>query len=222
MRAEQQRLLDIGGARGAGDEVERARRLARAVASRAAWRTRSPCRRPRPRRTRTTTWLSGRKLSVVGLSAPEISASVPVSAMAAKATLAALRSWPSEGPWLISSEVSRPGQAGEARIGADAQRRGQVVVAQVAGDLGRDVRRATRLRVSVAAARSASSLKLAIGRRARARGITPEGVVRQPVGDRRAARRLGARSHAASGGCCAKMSSRALIAPRPLFARQRA
>ena len=84
-------------------------------------------------------WLSGRKLSVVGLSAPETSASVPVSAIPANAIETALGSWPSEAPCRISSDVASHGIAVKARVGAHAQRRRAVVVAQEARDLGRRI-----------------------------------------------------------------------------------
>src|SRR5262247_2394939 len=69
----------------------------------------------------TTTWVSGRKLSVVGLSEPEVSISVPVSAAAPNACDTATASLPSEGPT------------------ATPHREGQIVRAQEVGQSGRHV-----------------------------------------------------------------------------------
>ncbi len=54
----------------------------------------------------TTMWCSGRKLIVVGLSGPDSSASVPVSAMPDSAWLTPARSLPSEKPCLRSASYT--------------------------------------------------------------------------------------------------------------------
>ena len=84
VRAEDQRLLDVGRARRAGDQVDDARQ--QAGAEFLAQPLQAPFRSRRRRRaaSSTTMWLSGRKLSVVGLSGPDVSTSVPVSATRAE------------------------------------------------------------------------------------------------------------------------------------------
>ena len=94
------------------------------------------------------------------MSAPETSASVPVSAIPAKAADTALRSRPSDAPCRISSDVSLHGMAA---------RRASAPMRSVAGQLFSRKKRATSAGASVhaatsamlACARSASSLKIA-------------------------------------------------------------
>ncbi len=157
------------------------------------------------------TWLSGRKFSVVGLSGPETSASVPVSAIPAKATLAALRSCPSEGPRLSSSAVSaqgRPSSLASAPIFSVADR----LCSRRKRAISAGISAAEAISLSVAAERRASALKVASPPRPRS-GTTPAG-----ARTRRSA--TAARRGASAPVTCserrilASISSRALIAPR--------
>ena len=142
-------------------KFDRARHRALAVDARATSRTTLSQSPTMSSANTTTKWLSGRKLSVVGLSGPETSASVPVSATAAKAALTALRSSPVGSARANSSAVVAPRHGGRARIVAHAQGRRQIVVAQNSARSRRERRRGSATSATLAWTRCASALKVA-------------------------------------------------------------
>ena len=128
VRAQQQRLLDVGRARRAGDEIDRARRRAGAVDG-AQFHENAFVIADEVVGEHDDDVIVGQKASVVGLSGPETSARVPLSATAAKATLTASDSFPSEGPRKISSAVAPQGIAPRRTSPPMRRQRGQIVFA---------------------------------------------------------------------------------------------
>jgi len=145
MRAEQQGLFDIGRARRAGDEIDRAWRAALAVFF------------PQSREdafvvgqdvvaTDDDDLIVRQEVERRRIVRADTSATVPVSAMAAKATEMALRSCPSEGPRRISSGV---------RLHGIAARRSSAPMRRLAGALFSRKNRATSSGTSASVATSA-------------------------------------------------------------------
>ena len=163
VRAEQQRLLDVGRARRAGDEIDAcaARRPCRRP--RAAWRRRSRNRRRCPPRDSTTMWLSGRKLSVVGLSgAGDERERARLGDRRRRRSLTALRSCPSEAPCRISSAVAPQGIAARRGVGAHAQASpGRLLSRRKRATSAGNVGRASATSATLAWTRSASALNVA-------------------------------------------------------------
>ena len=133
VRAELEPLLDIAGARRAGDEIDRARHGRAAVRSAHCGAQPVPAvlvgrRPPGPPRS-TTICVSGRKLLRVGRSGPGISISVPVSATAAKQAVTPTASPSSARPRRISQQRPLgPGNVVERGSGVITSSRRQIVL----------------------------------------------------------------------------------------------
>ena len=168
--ADDDRLLDVGGPRRAGDEEYRARRLAH-LARAGARRTPPSCRRCARVRT-TQTCVSGSSAVTFGVAGDDSSSTVPVSAMAQKQPVSPVASSPGGRAVVERDARPRPVEARELAPADDAAL--EPDGGEIARHLGGNVRAPTpRSRASCPAGRIPCGTARAGPAHARTRGCGP-------------------------------------------------